>query len=100
VGNLNRRAGGRASADDNAEHALSPGQPAGRLEGVVVVDLDDLGDEPAVQDAGMKPAPRLWMRCGAGVTGWPAIFCVMTGLLTGSTAMALKLGLRCLMCVA
>jgi hypothetical protein len=33
------------------------------------------------------------MRCGAGVTGWPAIFCVMIELLTGSTAMTLKPGL-------
>ena len=45
----------------------------------------------------MKPAPMPWILCRPGFSSWPCIFCVMTGLLTGSTAMALKLGLRFLM---
>src|SRR5262245_50549676 len=50
MGNLNRRPGGGAAADA-AQHALFPGQPAGRREGVLVLDLNDLVDDPGVQDA-------------------------------------------------
>ena len=46
---------------------------------------------------GMKPAPRPWILCGPGFSSSPFIFCVMTGLVTGSTAMALNDGLRFLM---
>ena len=46
---------------------------------------------------GTKPAPMPWILCLPGFTGSPARVCVMTGLATGSTAMALKSGFRCLM---
>ena len=34
----------------------------------------------------MKPAPMPWILCGPGLIGWPASFCVITGLSFGSTA--------------
>ena len=38
-----------------------------------------------------------WILCRPGLSGCSFFVCVMTGLLTGSTAMALKVGLRFLM---
>ena len=42
----------------------------------------------------MKPAPRPCSLCRPGFSSWPCLRCVMTGLLAGSTAIALKQGLR------
>ena len=48
--------------------------------------------------SGMKPAPIPWILCGPGFSSWPASFCVITGLSSGSTA-TLRIGLllTCLM---
>src|SRR5579862_5461183 len=51
MGDLDGRPGGGPAADA-AQHALFLGQAAGDLEGVVVLDLNDLVDDPGVQDAG------------------------------------------------
>ena len=86
------------AAADAAQHAFLAGQPAGHLEGVLVLDLDHLIDDVQVEHArneagadalDLVPARLQLLR--------PASVCVMTGLVTGSTAMALKLGLRFLM---
>ena len=34
----------------------------------------------------MKSPPMPWILCGAGVSGWPARVCVITGEAAGSTA--------------
>jgi len=84
VGDLHRRVRRRPTTD-------APSHPSSRAsfrahdERVVIGHLDHLVDHVHVQDARMKPAPAP-ESCAARLQLLPAFFCVMTGLVTGSTA--------------
>ena len=86
-GHLHRRPGAAPDGDAHQD-ALLAGQPPGRGEGVVVVDLRRSRRAGRVRrTSGTKPAPMPWILCGPGAPP------ESTGESAGSTAIACSAGL-------
>ena len=88
-GPLARRPGGRAPADAGEDSFLAC-QAARNLECIVVLDLDYFVDDLQVQDTGNEPGADTLNLVAARPDFLAFPFWVMTGLATGSTAMALN----------